>query len=351
MGMKLKVMALVRLLSCGALFCAPGTVSAAPAIVYDQNASYFAPQVTGEQNLQTVVAEKWLQISDTDQSNLEGLCFDRYGNLWFVAVQSGNVYKVAPDKKVTVVTALKGKGPAALKIAKDGRIFVGYLGDLKSTGGLVSFNPDGSDMQQIIPESAGYIVDDLFFDNKGGFYFANFKGWVGNPIGSVEYMSPDFKKITTVVGNLISPNGIVMSPKVKNALFVSETAAARLDRFNLDADGVSVTPFGGSVAYNFQGGYLGPDSVETDADGNLYQALWGQGRYMVLDSRTGIPFAQILIPGREKGHNLYTSHSAIMPGTNKVILAAADRWGGQGNALYIVEGPAKAWDGYYQFQK
>ena len=322
----------------------------APAIVYDQSASYFAPQVTGEQNLQTVVAEEWLRMSDTDDSNLEGLCFDRDGNLWFVAVQTGNVYKVTPDKKVTVVTTLKGKHPAALKIDKSGRIYVGCLGDFKNTGSLVSFNPDGSDMRVIIPESAGYVVDDLFFDNKGGIYFTNFKGWVGSPIGSVEYMSPDFKKITTVVGNLVSPNGIVMSPKVKNALFVSETDNGRLCRFNLGADGVSITPFGGSTAYYFQGGYLGPDSLETDADGNLYQAMWGQGRYVLLDSRTGIPFAQILIPGREKGHMLYTSHSAMMAGTNKVILAAADRWGGQGNALYIVEGPAKGWDGYYQFQ-
>jgi lactonase len=142
-----------------------------------------------------------------------------------------------------------------------------------------------------------------------------------------------------------------MTPKLKNTLFVSETCAARLLRINLQPNGVTINPFGSSVVYHFQGGYLGPDSVETDADGNLYQAMWGQGRYVILDSKTGIPFAQILIPGRENGHMLYTSHSAIMPGTNQVILAAADRWGGQGNALYIAKGPAKAWDGYYQFQK
>ncbi len=340
--MKLKIIALMALLSGVALFGAPSTVLAAPGVVYDANSSYF-PQLTGEQNLQTVVAEKWLQVSNHDVDTLEGLCFDRSGNLWMVGVQSGKIFKVTPDKQVTVVATLKDKLPAGLKIGKDGRVYVAYLGDCKSTGGVVSFKPDGSDMKTIVPETSGYVVDDLFFDSKGGFYFTNFKGIVGNSIGTVEYVSPDFKTITTVVKNLTGPNGVVMPPNLKNTLFISETNTARLDRFNLESDGVTIKPYGGSVVYNYQGGNLGPDSIETDADGNIYQAMWGQGRYILLDSKTGSPFAQILIPDRDKGHMLYASHSAMIPGTNQVILAANDLEGGQGMALYTVNGPANAW--------
>jgi lactonase len=348
MTMKLKSIAIMVLLSGAALFSIPGTVLALPAVVYQAHASFF-PKLPGEQNLQTVVAEKWLQVSKSDMDTLEGLCFDRHGNLWMVGVQSGKVFKVTPDKHVTVVATLKGKLPAGLKIHKDGRIFVAYLGDCKSTGGVVSLNPDGSDMKQVVAEGK-YVADDLFFDSKGGFYFTNFKGIVGSSIGTVEYVSPDFTTITTVVGNLTGPNGLVMTPKLKDTLFIAETCAARLDRFNLEPDGTTIKPYGGSVLYNYQGGNLGPDSLETDADGNLYQAMWGQGRFVLLDCKTGIPFAQILVPDRDKGHMLYTSHSSIIPGTNQVILAANDLEGGQGMALYTVKVPAKAWNGYYQFQ-
>ncbi len=326
----------------------PDAALALPEVVYQAKGSYF-PKLPGEEDLQTVVAQKWLQISENDFDTLEGLCFDRHGHLWMVGVQSGKIFKVTPDKLVSVVITLEGKLPAGLKIHKDGRIFVAYLGDCKSTGGVVCFNPDGSGVKQVVAEGK-YVVDDLFFDSEGGFYFTNFKGVVGSSIGTVEYVSSDFKTITTVVSNLTGPNGLVMTPKLQNTLFVSETCAARLDRFNLEPDGITIKPYGGSVLYYYQGGNLGPDSLETDADGNIYQAMWGQGRFILLDGKTGIPFAQILIPDRIKGHMLYTSHNAIIPGTNQTILAASDLEGGHGMALYTAKVPAKAWDGYYQFQ-
>lgn len=348
--MKSMTIVFTALFTGAALLGTIGTALALPTVVYAADSSKYFPPLPGEQNLQAVVAEKWLQVSN-DIDTLEGLCFDRDGNLWMVGVQSGKIFKVAPDKQVTVVTTLKDKTPAGLKINKDGRIFVAYLGDCQSTGGVVSFNPDGSDLKQIVPETGGYVIDDLFFDDNGGFYFTNFKGTVGNSIGTVEYVSPDFKTITTVVKNLTGPNGVVMTPKEKNTLFISETCADRLDRFNLESDGLTIKPYGGSVVYNYQGGNLGPDSVETDADGNIYQAMWGQGRYIILNSQTGIPFAQILIPDRDKGHMLYTSHSAIIPGTDQILVAANDLEGGQGTALYTARVPAKSWGGYYQFQK
>jgi lactonase len=344
--MKLKAIVILVLFSGAALCSIPSEALALPALVYDAHASYFH-KLPEEKYMQTVVAQKWLQVSNKDIDTLEGLCFDRQGNLWMVGVLSGRIFKVTPKKQVTVVTTLKGKFPAGLKIHKDGRIFVAYLGDLKSTGGIVSFNPDGSDMRQIVAEGK-YVCDDLFFDSKGGFYFTNFVGVVGNSIGSVEYVSPDFKTITTVVSNLTGPNGVVMTPNLKDTLFVSETCANRLDRFNLESDGITIKPYQGVVIYHFQGGW--PDSLETDADGNLYQAMWSQGRFVVLDSKTGIPFAQILIPGRDKGHMLYSAHSAVIPGTNQIILAASDVELGQGMALYTAKVPAKAWGGYYQFQ-
>ncbi|MDR3588620.1 MAG: SMP-30/gluconolactonase/LRE family protein [Negativicutes bacterium] len=342
--MKRITIMLIALFSCALVISATGTAAAMPTVSYDTNSKY-SRQLTGEQFLQTVYAEKWLQVSD-EADTLEGLCFDREGNLWMVGVQSGKVFKVSADKKIQVVLTLPGKYPSGLKISKDGRIFVTCL-----AGGIFSFQPDGTDLRVIVPENAGYVCDDMVFDSNGGFYFTNFKGSIGNLIGTVEYVSPDFKTITTVVKGLCGPNGIVMTKSGKNVLFITEICANRLDRFELEPDGITVAPYGGTVLYNYQGGYAGPDSIETDADGNIYQAMWGQGRYVVLDAKNFVPFAQIFIPERDTGHMLFTPHSAIIPGTDHVLLSANDLRGGQGTALYIAKVPAKAWDGYYQFQQ
>ena len=314
------------------------TVFALPAVTYSQM------HFPGEDSLQTVVAEKWLKVSDEAEA-LEGLCFDRTGNLWMVGVETGRVYKVTPDKNIHIVTVLKDRRPAGLKIHKDGRIFVACLGNGIDTGSVVSFNPDGTGMKIIVPETGGYTCDDLFFDNKGGFYFTNYKGYYTNQTGTVEYVSPDYKTITTVAKGLSGPNGIVMSPKNPRMLIVSECHGSRLSAFQLEPDGV--TPYIGSVLSYYQACF--PDSLDVDEDGNLYQAMSLQGRYVVLNS-LGNPFAQIVIPERVTGHMLQTTHSAIIPGTNQIIVCASDMQGGQGTALYTALVPAKAWNGYYQFQ-
>ena len=325
---------LVAILSIGLFFVAPNEAFALPAVSTPEF------KLAGTETLQTVMAEQWLKVSD-DVDTLEGLCFDRKNNLWLVGVESGKVYKITPDKKIQVVMTLKDRRPAGLKIHKDGRIFVACLGNGVDNGSVISFNPDGSDIKVIVPENAGYVPDDLFFDNEGGFYFTNFKGYYSNPIGSVEYVSPDYKTITRAFGNLCGPNGIVMSPLWPGVLYVSECYGARLDGFQLKAPT-------SSVVWHYQG-YVFPDSIETDAAGNIYQAIYGQARVIIFSS-FGNPFAHVIIPDGLQGHMLNVTHSAIIPGTDQLIICTSDL-PNPGTALYTVKAPAKAWDGYYQFQK
>jgi hypothetical protein len=49
---------------------------------------YLAQLAPGEKTLQTVVAEKWLQVLKNDTDTLEGLYFDRHRNLPMVGMQS-----------------------------------------------------------------------------------------------------------------------------------------------------------------------------------------------------------------------------------------------------------------------
>ena len=283
-----------------------GSGSTGSALTYTAETRGVAPIAAPERTLQTVTAEPYFKVSDK-ALQLEGPSFDRNGNLLFVEVFGGSVLRLTPDKKLSTLVPENKFGSAGLAVHKDGRIFLAGLGNFKDTGTVVAFNADGSNMQTIIPASAGYLPDDIVFDQKGGFYFTDFKGTSTKPTGGVYYVSPDFKKITPVLQNMAVANGVALSQKDR-LLWTNEFSAGRLHRVEL-GDAVTIAPFGTTVPYNFVG--HAPDSMRTDADGNVYVAMYQQGRVMVFNDN-GIPIGQILLPGRDSGHNL-RSTSRICP--------------------------------------
>jgi lactonase len=78
-----------------------------------------------------------------------------------------------------------------------------------------------------------------------------------------------------------------------------------------------------------------------DNDGNLYVAMYGQGRVLVFN-RNGIPIGQVLLPGREEGHDLESTSMAIKPGTNDLYIVTTDSEGGQGATIFHAKTFAKA---------
>lgn len=66
-----------------------------------------------------------------------------------------------------------------------------------------------------------------------------------------------------------------------------------------------------------------------DVDGNVYLAIYGQGRALVFN-RNGMPIWQILLPGRDDSHNLGSPTLVIKPGTNDIFILTNDWDGGQG---------------------
>ena len=98
------------------------------------------------------------------------------------------------------------------------------------------------------------------------------------------------------------------------------------------------TPIGTAVAYHFTG--PAPDSMRVDADGNVYVAIYGQGRVLAFN-RNGIPIGQVLLPGREHGHNLLSTSMALN-GTNELFIVTNDGDGGQGSTIFHARGFAKA---------
>ncbi|PKI13595.1 lactonase [Staphylococcus shinii] len=318
-----------------------------PSLLYTGNAKSEVPILAHEQGIQTITAEPWLEISDKGLQ-LEGLCFDRNGDLILCEVFGGTIFHVAlPDKKITRILNSHKENPAAVKIHKDGRLFVCYLGDFDSSGGIYAVDANGNKIQEIVSDiETEYCVDDLVFDSKGGFYFTDFRGYSTNPKGGVYYVSPDFQSITPVLQNLAVANGVALSTDEKT-LWVTETNANRLHRIDLLEDGVTIAPFGASIPYHFTG-HEGPDSCCIDSDDNLYVAMYGQGRVLVFNKR-GYPIGQVLIPGRDSGHMLRSTHPAFIPGTDQLIICSNDIENDGGSWIYAVKGFAKGHHSY-QFQ-
>jgi len=282
------------------------------------------------------VAEPWFKVSD-EGLVLEGPAFDRDGNLLFCDVSGRRVLRLTPDKQLSTVVSEDTFGPGGLAVHKDGRIFIATMDIPKGIGSVVAVKPDGSGMQAIVPLEAGYMPNDLVFDARGGFYFTDFRGASTDPKGGVYYVAPDFRTITPVLPRLALANGIALSPDGK-ALWVTEFSRNLLHRVEL-ADATTSTPFGTAIAYHFTG--PAPDSMRADIDGNLYVAMYGQGRVLAFN-KNGIPIGQVLLPDREEGHNLRSTSMAIRPGTDDLYIVTNDGEGGQGATIFHTKAFAKA---------
>lgn len=303
------------------------------------------PMKLDETSLQTITAVPWIKISD-DRKQLEGLCFDRNGDLYFLEVFGGHIMKLEVDtmavKDIYVADGLK---PAAIKIHKNGRLYIAFLGNFVNNGGIFSIEPDGSDFRYEIGPEKGFVIDDLVFTSDGGYYFTQFTGYTFDPTGGVYYVSPE-GEITKIAGNMAGANGIALS-KDEDVLWVTETNNNKLNRIKI-RDRVTIPPYGAHVPYRFTG-CNGPDSCCIDDDNNLYVAIAESGRCMIFNF-LGYPIGQILMPEREDGHMLISTHPCLRPDTDEVIICANDGdFGGHGSWLFRARGFAENFKGSYQY--
>lgn len=279
-------------------------------------------------------AEAWLEAARPGHV-LEGAIFDPSGNLIFCDVTEKKVLRANPDKTISTVVQLQDLAPGGLALHKDGRLFMAGLDLINKKGAVLALSPHTGKIEEIVPVAAGYLPNDLVFDANGGFYFSDFKGSSTNPAGGVYYVSPDFKTITPVIPNMAQANGVALSPDGK-FLWATEFAANRLHRAELDRP-ASVAYVGSTIPYHFMG--PAPDSMRVDSAGNVYVALYGQGRVLMLNGN-GAPVGQILLPGREAGHNTLSTSLAIDPASQNLYIVSCDA-AGDGNST-VFKGEALA---------
>lgn len=272
---------------------------------------------------------------------LEGLCFLHSGNLLVCNTPMGRIYLVDMDRRSTSLWCQLPNGltPSAAKLHRDGRVFVTCI--TPGSGSLVAvLSPEG-ELVECFAQTNEHMYDDMVFDRDGGFYLSDLGGSIAQPTSGIWYVAPGSHDPEPVIGGMVMTNGIALTPE-ENALWVTEYGTGRLHWINLEHH--HVASFAGShIVYRFCG-LEGPDSACIDADGNLYVALCGQGRFMALD-RNGIPVRQYLLPGRERGRMLKSTHPQIRPGTNELYLCSADLSTGEA-AVFVAPALAHAHHGF-----
>ncbi len=308
----------MALLTLGCLGATMNYSMAAESLAYDAYTKGPVPIPPSEKNLMAVTAELWLKVADKNDI-LEGAIFDHNGNLLFCDVSNGRVMQVTPDKKLSTLVALDGYSPGGIAFHKDGRLFIAALDSIYTKGAIFAANPDGKGLLTIVPPDAGFLPNDLVMDAHGGLYFTDFKGTPTDPTGGVYYVSPDFETITCVVPNLAKANGVALSPD-GSYLWATEFGRNLLHHIGL-VDATTMGGIGTSIPYRFVG--PAPDSMRVDMDGNVYVAVYGQGRVLVFNPN-GIPIGHILLPERDQGHNLRSTSLAISPNSNDLYVVTSD---------------------------
>ena len=201
---------------------------------------------------------------------LEGPSFDRQGNLWFVDIPFGRIFRIDPKGNWDLVTQYDG-WPNGLKFHRDGSA---YICDYKK--GLLRLDTVTGKIESILETaySEGFKgLNDLHFASNGDLYFTD-QGQTGiaDPTGRVFRLRAD-GGLDRLVSNIPSPNGITLSTTEKHC-YVAVTRSQQVWRLPLMADG-SISKTG--VAIQLSGGAAGPDGIEMDGDNGLLVCHLGVG--------------------------------------------------------------------------
>ncbi len=216
----------------------------------------------------------WSEVNRIGQeeldSFLEGPSFDRAGNLYFVDIPFGRIFRLSPQGECDLVCQYDG-WPNGLKIHKDGRIFIC---DYKN--GLMQLDPRRGTVEPVVTtrHSEGLKgVNDLVFGADGSCWFTD-QGQTGlhDPTGRVFRLRPD-GRLDLMISTVPSPNGLVLNMK-ENRLFLAVTRQNAVWRCPILSDG-TFSKVGTFI--QLSGGHGGPDGMALDQEDGLIVCHLGIG--------------------------------------------------------------------------
>jgi gluconolactonase len=227
-------------------------------------------------------------------SFLEGPAFDRAGNLYFVDIPFGRVFRITTKGEWELVTQYDG-WPNGLKLHRDGRFFIA---DYRL--GLMALDAGAGTVAPLLETaySEGFKgLNDLHFASNGDLFFTD-QGQTGiaDPTGRVYRLRAN-GALDRLASNVPSPNGITVNSR-DNQVYVAVTRAQQIWRLPLMADG---QPSKTGVAIQLSGGHAGPDGIEMDAEDGLVVCHLGIGVWRF--DANGLPTHLV----HADGHRLLTN--------------------------------------------
>jgi len=191
----------------------------------------------------------------------EGPVADAAGEVYFSDVHANRTYKWSPEGDVKLFRENTGSANG-LAIDLAGNLIVCESGN----GRITSTNAKG-EVTVVADKYDGKRFNqpnDLWIDPNGGVYFSDpIYGRVENAQHGeyVYYISPDRKKVTRVIDDMVRPNGLVGTPDGR-MLYVADHGAGKTYRYTVNADGTlrDKTLFASN----------GSDGMTLDAAGNVY---------------------------------------------------------------------------------
>jgi gluconolactonase len=245
-------------------------------------------------------------------SFIEGPSFDLQGNLWFVDIPFGRIFRASPAGEVELMAEYDGQ-PNGLKIDAQGRIFIA---DFRN--GIMTLDPSSGKVETALgdADTEGFKgCNDLHFGPDGALYFTD-QGQTGlqDPSGRVYRWYPDSGRLDCLIDKVPSPNGLVLDT-AGHTLYVAVTRANAVWRLPLSQSQRVVKA---GLFLQFSGGRAGPDGLALTRDNGVVVCQTGMGMVWVHDA-LGIPIAVVRSPkglgttncafGGPQGRTLYITES------------------------------------------
>lgn len=204
---------------------------------------------------------------------LEGPSFDGAGHLWVVDIPHGRIFRISPAGEWDLRCEYEGE-PNGLKFDPDGAILIA---DYRH--GILRLDPDTGRTTPFIARANTESFkgcNDLYVTAEGDIFFTD-QGQSGmnDPTGRVFHYSAVHRRLTCLIHNGVSPNGILYS-RQENALYVAMTRDNAVWRAPLTEER-GLTKAGRFCSLSGRGG---PDGLAMDEAGTLLAAqVWAGAVY------------------------------------------------------------------------
>lgn len=248
------------------------------------------PETDGERHdISEVIPSEaeWEKVVAGNEGFMEGINFDREGNIWMVSPMSKELLTVEEGE---VKHVKEYPGPVGAKFHKDGRLFITDI-----TGVIHAYDPATGDSEVVVSTFEGEPLNglnDLIFDEDGGLYFTEPMGSSAtNPIGRVFYLPAGSTEPELFAEKIAYPNGVAISADGQR-VYISEFAKNSV--LSVPAKNAPPSPETPFVFGYYEGG-IGPDGLAVDEKGNLYVAHFQAGEIIVQDAN-GFSYGAIRLP-------------------------------------------------------